>query len=228
MGCYYTKKDLYQQVNEIRATYNISLNSYPLDVLSMCMNDMSVCVDAVDFKTSGLRGMAIVGRDEQEKDIIILNSNRSGGERNFDCCHEFIHLRLHRDEKASSFNCFESIKETQNTFLEWHANEGAAELLVPYSLFLPKVKAAIKSFKTWQDIYYFKELCAEEFIVTPAVINHRCESLKYEIEQFVHGVDIEELKIYSKKQQERLGLKISSINDFENELFSEASVWGAR
>lgn len=63
------------------------------------------------------------------------------------------------------------------------------------------------------DINEFKRYAAELCCVPPAVIKYRIESLKYEILQYYSGVDINDLQLISKRQQERMGLYIKSLNE---------------
>lgn len=75
----------------------------------------------------------------------MLNARHSVEELNFDCGHELIHLTKHRGLGLSSFHCFDTLKPKQDPFIEWEANEGAAELTVPYRSFLPLLSDAILS-----------------------------------------------------------------------------------
>lgn len=57
-----------------------------------------------NFKTIGFCGAAFPG---DKKDTIILNSNRSPKQLNFDCGHEIIHLIKHKEQVDGTFTCFE-------------------------------------------------------------------------------------------------------------------------
>ena len=83
--------------------------------------------------------MACLG-DSSKPDIILLNSHRNKIEQKIDCSHEAIHLAFHRNINCKSFNCFETALPSQNKYLEWQANEGSAELNVPFQTLLPKIK----------------------------------------------------------------------------------------
>ena len=71
-----------------------------------------------------------------------------------------------------------------------------------------------------KDIEEFKHYTADLCHVPPAVIKYRIESLKYEILQYYAGSDINDLHILSKRQQERMGIYIKSLNEIKrNERF---------
>lgn len=218
MSCYYTKSDLYKAVNEIRCFAGIDEYNGTVDIKDICSNKYHIKIASIPFKTQGLRGMASIAMGEDNDDVILLNSRQTEEEQNFICGHELMHLILHRNKNIQSFNCFEKVMPNQDNFLEWQANEGSAELIVPYYKFLPDIKDAKPSFKRWNDIYSFKLDMAEKYHVSYAVISVRCESLKYEIDQYLRGVELDELAILSNTKQSYIGLHCKSLNDLENEM----------
>jgi Zn-dependent peptidase ImmA (M78 family) len=219
MGCYYTKAGLYKEINHLRDFVGIDQTDYPINLINMCKVRGNILVEAVPFNTPGLKGMASIASREGENDIILLNSYQSEEERNFICGHELIHLALHRHEKVKSFNCFEKILPNQDGFLEWQANEGSAEFIVPYQLFLPKIKKSLPSLKTSSDYRQFRRDSASSFNVTDAVIKFRLDDLKYEIQQYLNGTSINSLEFLSKNQRVAKGINVKSLSDVEDELF---------
>ena len=177
-------------------------------------------LERLQFKSRGLRGMSYPG-EKPHPDIILLNNKRSESEQNYDCGHEMVHLTLHRKLNKNVFNCFDnSTAPNQDPFLEWQANEGSAEFFVPHKVFIPLLKEHIGNIPRRNDIEKFKQYAANLYHVPPAVIKYRLESLKYEILQYYSGSNINELQIISKKQQERLGIYIRSLNEIQcNEKF---------
>ena len=125
-------------INLLRKHLGLSNENYPLDAISLAKK---VCrgltIEQIDFKTITICGILYKGISTTS---IALNSNRSVTMQNFDCCNELIHYFCH-DIKECQCVCAEVGSETspitQNPFLEWQANEGAAELLVPYQMFIP-------------------------------------------------------------------------------------------
>lgn len=208
---YIRKADLYKLISNIRCHWGLEDNDYDVDVVNLCQQ-YGIKVGCMPFETRGLRGIASVG-DSGTPDVIILNSYRNKIEQNIDCAHESIHLAYHRNEECKSFNCFDIARPSQNKFLEWQANEGSAELLVPYKTLLPKIKKCYYALKTYMDVFSFKSELVQEYHVTDAVISYRLESLKFEIEQYVNGIDIHDLRILSYSSQINQGINVKSLND---------------
>lgn len=224
MGLYYSKEGLYNQIEKIKEFLGFYRSKYGFDLVDFCVNT-GTTIETVPFKTQGLRGMAIIGNNEQE-DIILLNSNRNTQEQNFDCGHEIIHLYLHRDIGFRSFNCFETVQKSQNPYIEWQANEGAAELFVPYKVFLPLIKEKIGNSTDYNVIENAKNEMADMFKVPNAVIKYRLENLKYEIHQYLNGVPIKKLNILSLKQQKNYGINIDSLNTIsDNDFMTKCNTW---
>ena len=165
-----------------------------------------------NFKTIGFCGAAFPG---DKKDTIILNSNRSPKQLNFDCGHEIIHLIKHKEQVDGTFTCFE---KKQNSFLEWEANEGSAELLMPYRELLPILKLNKTVNFTSSKIYEFKEALSQKFMAPPATVEIRISNLKYETYQYLNGVDLDNIEILSNKQQKSRGICVESLNDIHKTL----------
>ena len=217
MQDYLDKATLYERIEEHRNKWGINLSDYPINAIELCDSFKYIVVKEAPFKTLGLRGIATKRDCVDKSDIILLNSNRTDMEKNFDCSHELIHLTEHRKSKTQTFHCFEKVRPQQNAFLEWQANEGAAEMLVPYRQFLPLVKENHNVLNNWDSIWNLRCDFAKYFNVTESVIKIRFESLKYEIDQFLAGCHINDLKILSAAKQKQLGIKIQSINDIATE-----------
>lgn len=210
MDYYSNKISLYEYVNQLRCDRQLSYYNYPLDIVTYCEMRNDIVIDHYSFNTTGLCGIAMLG---DKSDTIILNSGRSEREQNFDCGHELIHVTKHRNLGEECFRCFTTPKENQNQILEWEANEGSAELLVPYRLFLPKVKAAYNKLRTWRDLKCLKTDLALEFNVSMAVIYYRLESLKCEIMQYNNGTPLGQVTLMSQTEQSAHGVHIRSLND---------------
>lgn len=213
MYCRYTKKDLYESVSVFRrAVLGITYQDYPLRPIEIAKSRMdNLAIDVAPFRSRSLRGMAVIADNVYENDVILINEHLSPTERNFYCAHELMHLALHRYEQGKQFSCYDDLKPNQNPILEWQANEGAAELLLPYQMLLPIIKSADLS--TEKDILSLKNKLAKYFGVTLSVVELRLESLKYEIYQHLNGVPLKHIKILSKKQQEQRGIVVQSLND---------------
>ena len=211
---YCTKDDLYKNVAKTKELMGIKSDAVGLDFYRTCSHLKKLDVRIVDFKDRSLRGLSV-----PKENIILLNSSRNKAERNFDCAHEFIHVTKHKNENFQTFNCFDNLRPQQSPFLEWQANEGAAEMLVPYKMFIPMFCESISNCETYADYYSFLEFLSCIFNVPIAVIELRVDNLKYEIHQYENGCDINHISLLSNKKQAQRGIHITSYNtlfDFQN------------
>lgn len=218
MALYYSKEGLYREISRLKSFLGIDENNYGFDLISMLSND-GFLLKSVPFKTKGLRGMAIIGREDLE-DVILLNSKRSHIEQNFDCGHEMIHLALHRRLVQKTFNCFDKLQANQDPYIEWQANEGAAEFFVPHKIFLPMIAECYPLLDNYSNIERFKYEMAEIFNVPETVIKYRIENLKYETEQYLSGIPLDEIEILSAKKQEERNIYTVSLNQISDDDFT--------
>ncbi|WP_320976991.1 ImmA/IrrE family metallo-endopeptidase [Enterocloster asparagiformis] len=204
------KKQLYSDVARIKRFMIFRKDQYGINLVQE-YNSFGIKLKAIPFKTHGLRGMAAIA-EAPDPDVILLNTKRSPLEQNFDCGHETMHLGLHRHTGQKTFNCYDEVTAKQNPFLEWQANEGSAEFFVPHRIFIPMLHEVLGLHPTFQTVQEFIRLASNTFMVPRQVIRYRLENLKYEILQFYIGIDVYDLELLSKAQQERKGLYIRSLN----------------
>lgn len=216
MRRYYTKESLYKEIDSLRSYIGITPESYPIDTVSLCCARDDFEIGEWSFKTKGLKGILLTC---DGLNAIMLDANQSTEEKNFFCTHELIHSALHRDLGIKAFNCFERTLPQQDSAIEWQANEGAAELLVPYSDFIPSFVQLLHEQKSCGDSYLcIRSLLAEKYHVSYQVIYNRIENLRYEIDQYIQGVDINQIMLLSKRKQTNLGIITTNYNamcDFE-------------
>ncbi|MBP0958395.1 MAG: ImmA/IrrE family metallo-endopeptidase [Oscillospiraceae bacterium] len=193
------KADLYSFIERMRNQY-LALY-YVRDIKGFCDSN-SISLYIKNFDSRGFCGAAFVG---EKKDTIVLNGRRNTKEMMFDFVHEFIHTRKHRHEEKHEFTCFD---KRQNSFLEWEANEGAAEFLVNYKLFIPIFCELYEFYanrvEAWQLVYggvsLIQEL-AKRFSVTEMIILNRIKNLSYEIDQYSKGTSVDHIFLLSGNQQ---------------------------
>lgn len=196
------KGKLYRFVDNLKAQLHIPTFIYVVNAVELCRAIDRIDIEYANLQSRGLCGLAMLG---EKVDTIVLNTRRSTEERNFDCAHELIHVTHHRN-KASCFNCFSEVRPQQNSFLEWQANEGAAQLLVPYQDFIPRFLRDFGYRKTFGDFDIIGTL-AFHYGVTPQVIRNRIECLSYEMDQYQRGVDVMSLQFLSKNQRTKLDIR---------------------
>lgn len=199
-----TKADLYEQIDIIRARFHINLDNYPVNFLDIVQGLSRTKTSILPLKTRGARGISVPAFMPNENDVIILNANRSNIERNFDCSHEYLHLVIHRNQQRI-FRCYDKIREQQNPFFEWQANEGAAELLVPYKLFIPEFYRLSKKYRDddFPTIEVVDNL-SKLFGVTTAVIENRISNLNQELYQYRHeNKNINQIRLIAQNQAKK-------------------------
>jgi len=168
-----TKSELYNGVCRIKEYLDICDESYPIDMFELCRKIYGLEVEKVAFKT---------------KD---LNSNKALVEQNYDCPHEFMHLFNDAPAAGTIIRCFDKLRPNQNRYVEWLANEGAAELLVPYKMLLPMIKDKYSYIDS--NIFGAFDFCQKQsrlFNVSAIVLINRLGNLKYEIHQYLNGTPI--------------------------------------
>jgi len=213
MSNYLTKEQLYSYIHQYKRRLGLDYNEYGFNMIQLC-KQKGVMLEQLAFKTKHLRGMASIG-DTPDDDVILLNSRRNEVEQNFDCGHEYVHLCIHRNLDKKIFNCIDAVYVKQDEYIEWQANEGAAEMLIPYKEFLNLVKNGPFNINDPFGIACLKDFAAELFNVTNKVIECRLESLKYEIYQYLNGTSLNDIKMLSLAQQKRQKINILSLNDKE-------------
>jgi Zn-dependent peptidase ImmA (M78 family) len=127
--------------------------------------------------------------------------------------HEFVHLKLHRNEKTAVFGCYDDTSSGRDPFMEWQANEGAAEILVPHRSFLKDVQSMKDCFSCPADIDMSIKALAQKYKVTENVISIRFESLSFEVGRVLGGSDPMGVPVVTSKVKKLMKNKITSVND---------------
>lgn len=207
----FTKKTLYFTIGFLKS--NLYLNDdIGINISEhIRKTDKNTIIETVNFRTKGLRGMVSLPTDNNPS-IILLNKNRNDAEQNYDCAHEFMHIVFDNTKQKSIYHCYDTVQDYQNKFLEWRANEGAAELLVPYKVLLPMLKEYVKNNPTLHEFNNYKRDLAKTFFVPERVIHYRIENLKFEINQFLNGTPLNEIEIMSFAEQRNKNISQMSLN----------------
>ncbi len=200
---YLTKSELYKKIDALAIDMGIRMElcNYPLDskkiAMIYCKNPM--IIDDFDFKDFSICGLSIV---KPKSTTIFLNKEHTPQMQNFNCMHEMIHYLLHGHGNETHVNTDEGTI-SQSSYLEWQANEGAAQFLAPYQLFIPKYAALAEKYEnTIWDRHITRELCAC-FDLSERTILNRISNLEYEIMQYQLGTEIDRIDILSKTGMEK-------------------------
>lgn len=210
-----TKQQLYRLIEEIRKNYGIGY-APPYDAKSLCITIFGLHLSIFDLKTPKLRGISHIPSKS-----VLIDAKLSDEEQNFYCMHEIIHQTAHKGRPTKTYSCYDGTRADQDSFIEWEANEGAAQFLVPYQDFIPRFTSLFSDKAS--DI---QGVLAEHYHVTPQVINIRMNSLAYEIDQYRTGVQLDRIELLSRRQCERRGISPTCYQAYCDFLFDWGSVIG--
>lgn len=210
-----TKAELYAAVAACRAQYFTAPTHNLLSIQHACQTRLGLTVESgCPFKTPGLRGVAFISSG-----LICLDAKLSPERRRFYCAHEAYHFIFHANH-LQRYHCFDEGHPTQNDYLEWQANEAAAETLIPYHLLLLQLQAAAPHIHSGKHFHAFLKESAQHFGVTLTMVRTRLNSLKYEIVQLLAGTAIDNIRLLSDTQQAREGIHVKSLN----QIYTDAHV----
>ena len=212
---YDTKETIYRTINRLR--YALGISSYPINakaIVQSCCKSPEI--EYLDFDTNDICGILYKG---DVSTTVALNRNRSVSQQNFDCMHEGIHYFSH-DISYCKCVCSEKVIKQERS-IEYQANEGAAQLLVPYELFVPEVTDLFREDMSSFDIDVRIAELARRYGVTDAVIAVRLRSLKYEISQYFSGIPVEKIRLLSDTRQRQEGITVRSILEIRDQRFKE-------
>ncbi len=209
---YVYKRDLFRVVNIVRDVFEIYTST---SIFSLYSNlEHLIQLEFHEFKDPRLGGF-IVKNDPPEKSFVCLNTIVSPQTLEFSAGHELFHWFFH---PTGEIKC-KQFGFASNSLEEYQANEGAAELFLPYKSFIPDVCSRIKHISEYDyhSLPQMKIDLAEHYGVSEAVVSYRMEDLKYEIHQYLDGVDINQLEILSNKELHSRNIVVKSLNELEYE-----------
>ena len=207
-----SKEELYLLIDYIRYSFKISINDV-FNVPRFCQDNFKdiIVYDFHKFNDTKIGGF-LVKNKIPEKSYITVNASKDPISTVFDLTHEMIHFLLHPEDRNNYISS--SLCDIDN--FEWQANEGAAELLVPYKCFIPNFVKNIKKCNSRSDFIDLLNYLSDKYKVSTAVLEYRISGLKYEINQYENNIPIDKIKFLSKKAQEEQGIFIKSYTDIFN------------
>ena len=203
-----TKAELYDTVSGLKNYFGIGEFDYPINTFDLCSQIKGLKVQKISFKTKDLRGMLCVAKDQTENHVILINDCKSNEEQNYHCAHEFMHLFGDSQKPGTILKCYDKVKPNQDSYTEWIANEGAAEFLILYRVFIPEFSKLYdfskNNFSEWHRMYGLSTveyILANLFRVSEMVITNRIKNLAFEIWQYRGYNTLDGISILSRKQQ---------------------------
>lgn len=209
---YLTKAQLYEKVEQCRNRL-LNCGVSVINISNICAAFDDIEVESAPFTTPGLRGMVSLATEDEPVHCIVINSLLPEEEQRFHSIHEFMHIVLHNQLKGRSYSCFDQIRPNQDRIIEWQANEGSAELLIPYCDFIPRFSTLFSDYQmkpdVWEILYgglSVTDVLAQHYMVSVPVIRNRISTLAYEIDQYRCGIPLSELCIISHNKQNQCGI----------------------
>ncbi len=178
------KASLYDKVTLIRASLTLSVDDN-INFFNIIQDTKIAIIEKFAFQDI----YGYLDKTPGKKAVIIINEKLKNP--NFVLAHELMHLLLTSNEEPFKCNLKENFLISGYAYEEWRANEGAAELLVPFSSFLPDYDFFSKKFSLPQCI----DCLANKYYVPKNVIKYRIENLKKEYLQYADGVDVSNIRI---------------------------------
>jgi|AGTN01.1.fsa_nt_gi Predicted Zn peptidase len=184
------KKTLYKKVQDMRKLLGIELDDYPINIFEILQRLKDIIDISYENLSLKLGGILIIN-EQPYKSAMLINSKRN---KTFSAAHELVHYLGHSENDTYLH------LQGNSEFIEWQANEGAAEFLLPYKLFIPDFYNLSKR-TFWTDEII--QILAEQYNVSTGQVATRIKSLEYEIKQYFAGVDIDKVVIMSKRKYEQ-------------------------
>ena len=193
-----SKEKLYEIVTKkaVGLGFNVRAHNYKIDALALAMQTcLNPEIKILEFSSIKVCGLLYKG---EFATTIGLNARRSAAGKNFDCMHELIHYWLH---DQNTFYCLDGM----DGHMEWQANEGAAQFLMPYQSFIP-------NYCYLHDMFYARfapqqaydmqiAALSGSYMVGEMAVKFRIESLKNEITQYIDGMSIDKIRIISARNR---------------------------
>jgi hypothetical protein len=162
---YVEKEELYKIVDDKLKSLGITEDSYPLDGLKIA-NAYKDRLEVIFQPFPSLNLGGLLYKDPEDKlSIIGINSLKSKKAQNFDIIHELCHYWFH---PSGEHLCYDSNFIYQNKSVEWQANEGTAQAIMPEILFK-------KRYIYWEGNI---NKLSNHFFATTTAVKYRIENLK--------------------------------------------------
>ena len=148
-------KRLYALIDWKLKKLGISNADYPLDSLAIAKEQKNLKIEFLSYSTTSICGTLY---KSEGSSVMGLNNLRSAKGLNFDSMHELIHFWFH---PTGNRLCYDDNYIKQNRFLEWQANEGAAQFLMRADLFHEKFLYYSGNIKELSNFFNLNEKAIE-------------------------------------------------------------------
>ena len=179
----YDKRALYTRLEDKLSSSDLRFE-FPIDVRELIRRE-DIEVQYCPFESDAIGAVLVKG---EQKSGILVNYNKPAAEQRFDLAHELIHFWFHPTRISFSFQN----PQSRDRDKEWQANEGAAQLLLPYTDFIPRfVQTARYVEENHEPLEEIYDSLARFYKVLPIVVDYRARNLESEILQYLDGTPID-------------------------------------
>ena len=184
-----TRRVLYRRIDAMREKYGVRGIFDPYDFAGA----QGISIARHDFHDPRLRGILVRTGDACG---VILRAGLTPARERFYLTHELVHRELHYGEIGST--------AFADSGREYQADEGAAELLMPYRDLIPRALFLRRRFLT--DRTAALRILAAHYRLDLEIVRRRLRSLQYEIALCRSGVPVSEIVPLSRREQQARGL----------------------
>ena len=165
-----TRTELYRDLDLLRSSLGYPIER-PCDPYALAAR-LGCDVAAHTFDSPHIGGVLLRSGQAfpSKRGIILLNDARLPQAQRFTLAHELVHFALHTERRE--FFC--AVEQTDRQ-MEWQANEGASELLLPHRLLGPMLAAHRYAWAAYEGEWIGR--IAREYGVSATVVRIRAETL---------------------------------------------------
>lgn len=186
-----TKAVLYARIDSMRKKYGIKGSFDPWEFAK----NHGYEIRFHSFDDNNVKGF-LVRVPGAARQGIILDKNLTREEQRCILAHELVHSELH-----GAFSRLYEVDKDSSSYTEYQADEGAAELLIPYREFIPEVCRMRKMLNARPALITGQ--LAKKYGVDSEYIRRRIKSLEYETGQYIKGVPIDKIELRSRYELEK-------------------------
>lgn len=185
-----TRRALYRRIDAMREKYGIRGVFDPYAFTEA----RGIPITRHNFHEPRLRGVLVRTADRCG---VILREDLTPARERFCLTHELVHWELHYGESGGTV--------FEDSGMEYQADEGAAELLMPYRDLIPRALSLRRIFI--KDRTSALRILAAHYRMDLETVRQRLRSLQHEIALCRSGVPVSEIVPLSRREQQALGLR---------------------
>ena len=183
-----TRGVLYRRIDAMRKKYGIKGRFDPFAIEEA----QGSPVQYHAFSDSRLQGVLIRSSGSSG---VILDPRLTPEQQRLTLTHELVHRELHYGESGTAFQ--------DHSGMEYQADEGAAELLMPYRALIPRAVSFRRRYR--EDPVRITALLAAHYRVDCETMRKRLDSLDRELMLYIRGTPLSEIVPLSRQELQKQG-----------------------